>query len=64
MLYRVVDGKHYAVTGTKGYLWLEAEMAKTMPDLEIDMSYFERLVDDAKKAIQKFGDFERFVQDD
>ena len=64
MLYRVKDDKWYAVTGTKGYLWLEAEVAKAMGDkLEIDMSYFERLSDDAVKTINKFGDFETFVSD-
>jgi hypothetical protein len=58
MLYRVKDGKHYAVTGTKGYLWKEAHM--TSID-EVDISYFERLLDEAKKSIAKHGDFERFV---
>ena len=61
MLYRVVDDKHYAVTGTKGYLWVEAEMAITMPDLRINMNYFEHLVDDARKTISKFGSFEELV---
>src|SRR5690606_26620325 len=28
MLWRVKDGKRYAVTGTKGYLWIEREMAE------------------------------------
>jgi len=60
-LYRVKDDKFYAVTGTKGYKWLEAEKAKTMGDaLVIDMAYFEHLVDEARRAIEKFSRFEDF----
>jgi DNA polymerase III delta prime subunit len=56
--------KYYAVSGTKGHLWIEADTAIEMgekDDLEIDMSYFEKLVNDARKAIEQFGDFEKFV---
>jgi len=60
-LYRVNDGKAHAVSGTKGYLWLEAEIAREKKDLQIDMSYFYKLKDDAIKAIEKFGSFEEFV---
>lgn len=61
-LYRVKEDKYYAVTGTKGYKWVEAEIAKTVPDLEIDMSYFEKLKEDAIKTIETFGSFEEFIQ--
>jgi len=60
-LYRVKDDKYYAVTGTKGHKWLEAEIAKSMPDLQIDMSYFEKLSNEAVKAIEEFGSFKEFV---
>jgi hypothetical protein len=60
-LYRVKDDKYYAVTGTKGYKWIEAEVAKVMPDLKVDMSYFEKLKDEAIKTIEGFGSFEEFV---
>jgi len=60
-LYRYKDERYYAVTGTKGHLWIEAEVAKARPDLEIDMSYFEKLKDDAIKSIERFGSFEEFV---
>ena len=61
-LLRVHDGKEYAVGGTKGYLWIESDMANTKgEDLEIDMSYFEKLADDARATINKFGSFEEFV---
>jgi hypothetical protein len=61
-LYRVKEDKYYAVTGTKGYKWIDAEIAKAMPDLQIDMSYFEKLKDDAIKTVEKFGSFEEFVR--
>ena len=65
VLYRYQDGKYYAVTGTKGYRWLESEMVKTLgkEDL-IDKSYYIRLVDEAKKAIGEYGDFEMFANAD
>jgi energy-coupling factor transporter ATP-binding protein EcfA2 len=61
-LYRVKDEKYFAVAGTKGYKWIDAEIARSMPNLKIDMSYFEKLANDAIKAIEKFGSFEEFVQ--
>ena len=57
-LYRVKDDKYYAVTGTKGHKWIEAEIAQSMPDLKIDMSYFEKLKDEAVKTIEQFGSFQ------
>lgn len=59
LLYRMVDGKHYAVVGTKGYLWMEADLVDNIKD--IDMAYFYKLTQDAKKAIEQFGSFEVFV---
>lgn len=53
-LLRVHEGKTYAVTGTKNYLWVEADMAKGLGLEEIDMKYFERLKDEALKAINQF----------
>ncbi len=62
ILYRVKDDKQYAVTGTKGYLWIEAEHAQQLgDDLEVDINYFEHLGDEAVKTINKFGSFEEFV---
>jgi hypothetical protein len=60
-LYRVKEDKYYAVTGTKGYKWIEAEVAKTIPDLKVDMSYFDKLKFDAVKTIEAFGSFDAFV---
>ena len=67
--------KYDAVTGAKGYRWLEAEMVKTLDkEDDIDLSYYNELVDSAvhgsgsgasrKPGISDFGDFEWFVSDD
>jgi hypothetical protein len=41
---------------------MEAEVAKSLGDkVEIDMSYFDRLANEAQKTIEKFGDFEKFA---
>jgi hypothetical protein len=40
-LLRIKDGKEYAVTGTKGYLWAEAEMIRTLNPEAIDRMVFE-----------------------
>jgi hypothetical protein len=61
-LYRYNEDKFYAVAGTKGHLWLEAEIAKTKPDLQIDMTYFEKLKEAAIATIEKFGSFDAFVK--
>lgn len=61
ILYRVKDDKYYAVSGTKGHLWMESDLAAQIVDLKVDMSYFEKLRDDAIKTINKFGSFEEFV---
>lgn len=63
-LYRVFEDKFYAVSGTKGHLWMEADSAAEVgeqDDLAIDMTYFEKLQTEAIKAIEKFGNFEEFV---
>jgi hypothetical protein len=62
VLYRVDGDKKSAVAGTKGYVWLDAEVAKNKDDVEIDMSYFDNLATQAVKAINNFGDFEQFLK--
>lgn len=63
ILYRVDGDKKHAVTGTKGFFWLEAEMAKSLAgEFEIDQAYFEGLLDKAVTAINKYGDFEEFLK--
>ena len=64
LLMREKDGKYYAATGTKGYRWKEAELVQNLhQEDEIDRRYFDALVDEAKKAIEVYDDFERFVAD-
>ena len=56
------EKKYVSVTGTKGYRWLESEVVHgTKLENEIDISYYESLVDEAVKAISKYGNFEEFV---
>lgn len=65
VLYRYDKGKYFAAAGTKGYRWLEAENARTNPDIYemIDTSYYEELANKAIAAISKFGNFNEFVSD-
>lgn len=61
-LVRVSNGKEYAVTETKGFLWKEADVVRDIAGQDtIDMSYFTRLVDKAVSAVSKYGDFEQFI---
>lgn len=64
ILYRVQDDKYYAVSGTKGYRWLESEDIKNKgKEACINREYFDALVDDAAKAIAEYGDLEWFLSD-
>lgn len=63
-LFRVKDGKKYHVTGTKGYRWIDREVARNrekIDELFVDMDYFDRMTNEAREAIEKFGSFEEFV---
>ena len=54
--------KYGYVNGSKGYYWLESDMVKELNKEEyIDRSIYNKLVDDAIKTINKYGDFEQFV---
>ena len=62
-LMRYVDEDKYSyAVGTKGYRWLESEVVKDT-DLEkkIDISYYNKLTDEAKDEISQYGDFEWFA---
>jgi hypothetical protein len=51
-----------AVTGTKGYRWLESEeVIKNKKEDDIDTSYYDALVNDAIDTISTFGDYEWFA---
>ena len=64
ILYRESEGKYFAAAGTKGYRWLESEMVRE-EGLEdnIDISYYENLVNDAVDSIAEYGDYEWFVSE-
>lgn len=68
VLTRIKDGKAGAVTGTKKaddtpYRWLESETMTDNDKAHIDKTYYRSLVDDARSAIEKYGDYEWFVSD-
>jgi hypothetical protein len=57
--------KYSAVTGTKGYRWLESETVKELgKEADIDRSYYNDLVSKAVETIEQFGDFDVFVDPD
>lgn len=60
LLLREKDGKYSAATGTKGYRWMESGMVKDKS--VIDISYYAKLVDDAKASISEYGDVEEFIR--
>lgn len=54
-----------AVTGTKGYRWIESENVLGTPEEQyIDKSYYETLVNEAIDTISQYGNYEWFVSDD
>lgn len=56
-LYRKdANGKYYAISGSKGYRWLESDYVKTF-DLtdKIDYSYYEALAEEARRSIEKYS---------
>lgn len=62
ILLREKDGEYNAANGSKGFRWLETEIVKELQkEDDIDKDFFNKLVDDAVSAINKFGDFEWFV---
>lgn len=60
-LYRVKDDKCFAVTGTKGYQWVERDRITNKKQVEIDKSYFDDLVEKAKEAIDFYVHLETFI---
>ena len=65
ILLREKEDKYYAATGSKGYRWLEAELVKALEkEDDIDLEYHNKLVNDAIKTINKYGDVEWFRSDD
>ena len=51
-----------AATGTKGYFWLESEVVRELgKEADIDREYYKKLAIKARRAIEKYGDFEKFA---
>ena len=58
------DDRYGAVTGTKGYLWKEAQsVAECNEEDKIDMRYYEAMAEEAKAAISEYCDFNEFVKE-
>ena len=56
ILYRNAEGKYYALSGTKGYRWLESEMVRNLDKADqIDQTYYEELAREAIKTINEIG---------
>ena len=56
------DGKYSAVSGSKGYRWLESEVIQSLGrEKDIDLNYYESLCTKSIEKIEKFGSFERFI---
>lgn len=56
------EGKYSAVTGTKGYRWMESELVESLGKQgDVDLSYYEELCKDAIESISQFGNFEAFA---
>ena len=63
-LVREKDGKYYSATAAKGYRWMESETVKTLGlEKSIDISYYEKLCEQAIKDISKYGDFYWFAEE-
>lgn len=63
-LVRLLNDKYYSVVGAKDYRWLESEMVSVLDKKDdIDISYYDRLVDEAVKTIEQFVKFEILVKE-
>ena len=61
-LYRVDNGKLYALSGTKDYRWLESETVLLLGiEDKVDYSYYDKQCEEAIKKIEKYVPFEKLV---
>jgi len=57
------DGSYSSVAGSKGWRWMEEyKVSELKYEQYIDMSYFRDLASVAVETIEKFGNFEGFVE--
>lgn len=65
VLYRADGGKYYALSGSKGYRWMESDIVKSSGlEESIDRSYYRHLVDEAVEAIEQYVPIDEFTSDD
>lgn len=60
LLLRVDGDKEHSVTGTKDYLW-ELDYVAFDNKMDIDMTYFQELVNEGMRTIEKFGSYADFT---
>ena len=54
--------KYVAVSGTKGWMWMESEdVVKLHKEEDIDMEYFDKMCSSVVEHINEYGNFEDFV---
>lgn len=64
LLVRDQEGQMYSVTGSKGYRWIESERVKVLnKEKDIDLRYYDELVNEAVAEIGKYGDVEWFCSE-
>ena len=64
LLFRGKNDKYAAISASTGYRWLESEMVQNChKEKDIDYGYFEKLAENAKNDISKYGDFTWFVSE-
>ncbi len=64
-LYRVYEDKLYHVAGTKGWSWIDRDMALQRDRegvLMLDQGYFQNLEDAAMEQLDKYGGYTEFVR--
>lgn len=65
LLLRQKDEKYTSVVGAKGHRWKESDVVKNLgQEDQIDLLYFNTLMDDAIKTIEKFGPLDSFIEYD
>ena len=63
VLYRYNNDKYDAITGTKGYRWLESEVVKELEkEDDIDISYYESMVSTAIETIKLYDTNNTFLE--
>lgn len=53
--------KYTAVSGAKDYRWMPTEWNSIGDTAELDMTYYDKLAEEAKKTIEQFVPFDKFV---